>query len=159
MELATILSIVAIVVSALSAIFTYIQASATRAQATAARDQLRIIEEQWHDMQRPKIRAWHHLVEDGSDAITFINDGPSDVVRGVLEIGTVGHQLVDSIAGTRRIDRFAWPVGSGESYAIRRSRPDAGTATFRLTTPGPSGRDWSVAIQCELPATQGNRAS
>jgi type II secretory pathway pseudopilin PulG len=159
MELATILSIVALAVAAASAFFTYVQASATRAQARAASDQLRIIREQWHDMQRPKIRAWHHLAEDGSDAITFINDGPRDVANGVLEIGTVGHQLVESIGGRRRIERFAWPVGSGESYVIRRARPDAGHATFRLTTPGPDGRDWSVAIECEIPAAQGNRAS
>jgi hypothetical protein len=62
----------------------------------------------------------------------------------------MGHQLIEKIGGNQKVEHFAWPIGSGESYVIARMRPDPGRATFRLTCAGTGGRRWDVAITCDI---------
>ena len=140
-----VISFIALVVSAGSAVFTYMQ-------ARSARHQVEIAREERHDDRRPRVLARYHMSESGGhEAITFINEGPVDIDNGALEVGTVGHQLVETIAGCPRVEHFAWPVGSGASYVIARRLPNAGIATFRLTCNSPDGRKWDVAVTCDLP--------
>lgn len=138
-----VISIVALVASCGSAWFAYVQARASRQQAD-------LYEKERHELTSPRVRC-RYYVDSGHEAITFINEGPSDINDGVLEIGTVGYQLVDRIAGQKALQHFAWPVGSGESYVFTRLRPDPGIATFLLKCTSPKGWQWNIAVTCDVP--------
>ncbi|MEV5695419.1 hypothetical protein [Micromonospora globbae] len=146
--LALIISFLALVTSALTVKY-------GRDQANAVRDQLKLIRDQWHEQRRPKIKAHYHETDGGHEAITFTNAGPVDLAHVMIEVGTVGHQLVDALAGDKRIDHAAWPIGSGESYVLQRARPDGGTATFRLSCKSANDDMWVVEVACELPPQPG----
>ncbi|WP_139128859.1 hypothetical protein [Micromonospora nigra] len=149
------MTVLAVIISFLALVTSGLAVKYGRDQARAVRDQLKLIRDQWHKQRQPKIKARYHEA-DRHEAITFTNGGPVDLAHVTIEVGTVGHQLVDTLAGSKKIDHIAWPIGSGESYVIDRARPDGGTATFRVSCESADHDRWVVEVACELPPQHGS---